>query len=225
MRLAMPRLDSPVEILKTVWDGLKPDSCPYRYNFHLHTVFSDGRLDPTNLIDQALTLGLEGLAITDHHTLGGYWQARHHLEHYGSVATGLRLWTGVEINAALLDIEVHILGYGFDPHHAALQPYLQRVGVTGDAYQAGAVIESIHAAGGLAVLAHPARYKRPAAELIPVAASLGIDGAEAYYGYGNPQPWEPSPVETAEVLTLADRFGLWSTCGTDTHGLNIQARI
>lgn len=74
-------------------------------------------------------------------------------------------------------------------------------------------------------MAHPARYQRSANELIPVAAQIGIDGAEAYYAYGNPKPWRTSKKETEQVLHLGEICDLLTTCGTDTHGMSLLQRI
>jgi len=46
------------QALIEVWETLEPKSCPYHYNFHLHTLFSDGRLTPEALIEQAVGIGL-----------------------------------------------------------------------------------------------------------------------------------------------------------------------
>ena len=62
--------------------------------------------------------------------------------------------------------------------------YLQGSRPKGERALAGQVIASIQQAGGLAVLAHPERYRRSATELIPAAAKLNIDGVETYYAYG-----------------------------------------
>jgi hypothetical protein len=136
-----------------------------------------------------------------------------------------RLWTGVEVNANLLSDEVHILAYAFNPSHAAMQPYLQGKTTFGQDYQAAQAIDAIHRAGGLAVLAHPARYRRSHHDLISAAAELGIDGVETYYAYSNPSPWKPSPRQTQEVRQLGSRYNLLHTCGTDTHGLNLLQRL
>jgi len=213
-----------IKALKDVWAGLHARSCPNIYNFHLHTVHSDGRLEPEEVIQQALDYGLQGLAITDHHSVGGYVRACDYLATVNHPRKP-SLWSGVEISCELLGLEVHILGYGFDPQHAAMTPYLQGTTPLGDDYSAAAVITAIQTAGGLAVLAHPERYKKPASELIPAASALGIDGVEAYYAYHNPDPWRPSPEQTAQVLHLSQVYGLWVTCGTDTHGNNILRRL
>ncbi len=211
--------------LRRVFESITAESCPQFYNFHMHTLCSDGRLTPEALIQQAVELGLQGLAITDHHSVSGYRQAQQWLDAQPSVPA-LQLWTGTEISAALLEDEVHILAYAFDPDHAALQPYLQSETATGDLYAAAQVIQTIHQAGGLAILAHPARYKRSVEQLIPAAAALGIDGIETYYAYGgNPSPWRPSPQETERVGALGRQHALLGSCGTDTHGLSLLQRI
>ena len=84
---------------------------------------------------------------------------------------------------------------------------------------------AIQAAGGVAVLAHPVRYRRPPEELIPAAATLGIDGVETYYAYDNPAEWRPTPEKTERVEKLANAYALLSTCGTDSHGLTLTRRI
>lgn len=214
--------------LRRVFETITAESCPSGYNFHLHTVFSDGKLQPEQLMEQAIAIGLSGLAITDHHSVKGYEQARQWLQHQASTAAPLpRLWTGTEINAELLADEVHILAYAFDPYHDALQPYMtyKKGEQKRKTDPAARVIAAIHAAGGMAVLAHPARYHRATADLIAAAAALGVDGVETYYAYNNPHPWMPSPKQTAEVKRLGEAHGLFSTCGTDTHGLSLLQRL
>lgn len=72
--------------LRQVFETIQPDSCPHSYNFHMHTLHSDGQLKPEALIEQAIALGLKGLAITDHHTVGGYQLAQNWLDHWQAQA-------------------------------------------------------------------------------------------------------------------------------------------
>lgn len=221
------RFQANVNGLKATFQSITAASCPDTYNFHLHTHHSDGRLLPQQLMQQAMERGLASLAITDHHSVNGYWMALDYLQsqpQFGSPSLP-HLWSGIEITSTLLDTQVHILGYGFDPNHLVLQPYLQGSSPEGDQAQAEQVISSIHQAGGLAVLAHPARYRQPAKELISVAVQQGIDGIETFYCYGNRDPWEPSPRQTKALTRLASQYGLLQTCGTDTHGLDIHHRL
>lgn len=70
-------------------------------------------------------------------------------------------------------------------------------------------LEAIHAAGGIAVLAHPGRYPdyRPILEeLLP----LGLDGLEVYY------PDHPPGLIT-ELRFQANKHNLWMTAGSDFH--------
>lgn len=210
--------------LRQVFEGITVESCPNAYNFHMHTICSDGQLTPEALIQQALAIGLKGLAITDHHSVGGCRRAQQWLLD-NAPTDAPHLWTGVEITATLLQSEIHILGYAINPDEASLQPYLQGEQVRGDRAQAHHVIHAIQAAGGIAVLAHPARYLNTATELILAIADLGIDGIETYYAYNNPKPWQPSPRQTREVHALGEQLGLLHTCGTDTHGLNLRQRL
>lgn len=215
-----------VAALRQVLAAVDAESCPRKYNFHLHTVCSDGQLHPEALVEQAIAIGLRGLAVTDHHTVAGARRAQRWLERMGQEAPRRslpQLWWGMEITADLAGVEVHILAYAFDPEASALQPYLQGDSIPGA--RAEAVIAAIHEAGGLAVLAHPERYTRSARQLVPSAVAFGIDGLESYYAYRNVSPWRPSPTQTRQVEQLSREYGLLNTCGTDTHGLDILRRL
>jgi hypothetical protein len=76
---------------------------------------------------------------------------------------------------------------------------------------AGAAIELIHEARGLAVMAHPGLNR--ADELIPKLVEAGLDGIECFH------PKHP-PVTTEHYLRLAGRFHLLVTGGSDCHGLS-----
>ncbi|MEM8639991.1 MAG: PHP domain-containing protein [Cyanobacteria bacterium P01_G01_bin.54] len=214
-----------VHTLTQVWQGLNAQSCPATYNFHMHTCCSDGQLTPEALMEQALQIGLKGMAITDHHSVQGYQRAARWLSEQFPYPQKPHLWTGIEITSALNGVNVHILGYGFEPRQGAIARYLTGKSPKGAAAQAATVIQAIQQAGGLAVLAHPARYRRPYAELIPAAAAIGINGIETYYAYRREKPWQPTPEITPGVEALVAELGLLRTCGTDTHGLNLRLRI
>jgi predicted metal-dependent phosphoesterase TrpH len=75
-------------------------------------------------------------------------------------------------------------------------------------------VEVIHAAGGVAVLAHP--LYRCAGELltadhITALVEMGIDGLEVYHRYMDEQA-------RAHFQALADQFKLLVTGGSDEHG-------
>lgn len=222
------RQSSDTLTLKEIWKKTEENSCPHHYNFHLHTTCSDGQLSPENLIKQAIKNGLKEIAITDHHSIKGYDQAKKTLiqeqEKYPKLHFP-RLWKGIEITSDLLGTNVHLLGYNFDEKNPDLQVYFTGIEPEGIDKNTEIVIKRFHQAGGLVILAHPCRYRRPAKDLIPLAVTLKIDGIEAYYAYDNPKPWFPSPKQTQNVIAIANQYNLLLTCGTDTHGLNILHRV
>jgi predicted metal-dependent phosphoesterase TrpH len=76
-----------------------------------------------------------------------------------------------------------------------------------------AAIQTILAAGGLPVLAHPLHV----GHLVPELAGKGLIGLEAYYtGY--------TPDDTGFLLDLAAQYGLVVTGGSDFHGREVQER-
>lgn len=218
-------LPVPDHPLRSVLQQLTPRCCPDRVNFHCHTTCSDGSLTPRNLAQQALALGLEHLAITDHHSQSAYGTVLAHFE----AASGLgqpvpRLWRGVEISCLLEGCLVHVLALGFGDQHASLEPYLQGRAVVGPALQAEAVLAAGRQAGALLLLAHPARYRLPFQRLIAAAARLGFDGAEAWYDYQMQARWAPTPLVCEAIAADLKKRGLLMSCGTDTHGLALHGR-
>ncbi|MGB7249096.1 MAG: PHP domain-containing protein [Phormidesmis sp.] len=225
-------------LLKEVLQSINAQSCPRTYNFHMHTNCSDGKLTPAELMTQAVEIGLYGMAITDHHNVKGYRKACEWMEDWrwhnpsswgrkrkSGVKALPKLWTGIEITAFLADTDVHILGYAFRPDSESIKPYIQGGAPKGEARKAERVINAIKSAGGIAVLAHPVRYRTDEITLIRAAARLGIDGVETYYAYDNPKVWRPSPGKTERVQMLAREHNLLSSCGTDTHGKVLTKRL
>ncbi len=76
-------------------------------DLHLHTVYSDGRLSPAELVRLCARRGLKAIAITDHDSTEGIPEALSAAEDLG----GLALVQGVELGTDIADGEVHLLGY------------------------------------------------------------------------------------------------------------------
>lgn len=215
--------------LAAVLAGVHAGSCPGELNFHCHTLCSDGSLAPELLGEQAVALGLRHLAVTDHHSTAALAPLRRWLaaeaERGEAVPT---LWSGVEISCLLEGCLVHVLALGFDETGSeastALAPYRQGCAPVGEALRAGEVVRRIHGAGGLALLAHPARYRLPFARLITAAAELGMDGGEAWYDYAMQPRWQPTPLVCESIAAQLEGLGLLRSCGTDTHGLELHGR-
>ena len=78
-----------------------------KYDLHLHTTGSDGRLTPTELVKLARTRGLKVIAVTDHDSVGGIDEAIKEALNEPPVT----IIPGVEINTDLASGELHVLGY------------------------------------------------------------------------------------------------------------------
>jgi predicted metal-dependent phosphoesterase TrpH len=95
-------------------------------DLHVHSDESDGSWRPARLVEEAVGMGLEALAITDHDTFNGFQLAREPAQ-----AAGLDLVCGIEISTRLRREsqpairDVHVLGYFPDqPPPAEIQQWL-----------------------------------------------------------------------------------------------------
>ncbi len=91
-------------------------------DLHLHTIASDGRLTPTDLVLMAARQGLKTIALTDHDTTDGLPEA--YVAARG--VPGLRIIPGIELSADVPGDEVHVLGYFINPDDPELQDDLTR---------------------------------------------------------------------------------------------------
>jgi 3',5'-nucleoside bisphosphate phosphatase len=92
------------------------------FDLHTHTRFSDGTTTPEDNVRDAVTLGLEGLGVTDHDTTAPFERAR-----TAADGTGLEVVLGTEFSAELDGTSVHVLGYWIDPGFAPLADELDRL--------------------------------------------------------------------------------------------------
>ncbi len=215
-------MDNNLIFLKDVLKSVDHNSCPLRINMHSHTTFSDGSLTPYQLISQAHEIGLQHLAVTDHHNTQAYGLMKSWLDRKN--IKDMSLWTGIEISCLLKKCLVHILGLGFDIGSKSIRPYCFGESVFGELLKAESVIEAIHKANGIAVLAHPGRYRINYKELIIESKRIGIDGIETWYDYEMATVWTPTLFVCEDIDKLVKSLGLISSCGTDTHGLSLKCR-
>jgi len=88
-------------------------------DLHVHTNASDGTETPQKVVQLAKKAGLEAIAITDHDTLDGLFEALR----AGREAT-VEVIPGVELSTEYNDLDLHILGYFIDFNH---QVFLQHL--------------------------------------------------------------------------------------------------
>ncbi|MBA4157309.1 MAG: PHP domain-containing protein [Gemmatimonadetes bacterium] len=85
-----------------------------KFDLHVHSHVSDGRLSPAAVVEAAVAGGLDVIAITDHDTVLGVEEAQ-----AAARAYSLRVIPGVEVSTRHGDHELHILGYWIDIHSPA----------------------------------------------------------------------------------------------------------
>ena len=130
----------------------------YKVNLHMHTNMSDGRKTPEEAVRIYKEHGYDAVALTDH------WVAGENTSLHG-----VTLLSGAEYNCGGSDCRngvFHIVAIGCEK-----EPNVNK--------QMGAqeMIDAIHAAGGLAVLAHPAWSLNSPAQILPLK---GFDATEIY---------------------------------------------
>jgi len=96
-------------------------------DLHIHSTASDGIHTPLDIVQMAVDLGLEAIAITDHDTLEGI----RHVQN-SALPDCLHFVSGLEISAAPpagfpMKGSLHILGYGVDPTDQPLQSALNEL--------------------------------------------------------------------------------------------------
>lgn len=241
-------------------------------DLHMHSTASDGTLPPVEVVRRAVAVGLGGIALTDHDTVGGVEEAKAEADGHG-----LAFLPGAELSANEPGRSIHLLAYGFDPTDGNLLAFFEEYGddrrrrardiVTrlqglglglhyeDVAEQAGAaaptrahvaralvhgghvpseeavfrhylsrgrpgyvekrptppaeVIDRVHRAGGVVLLAHPGRTHGPA-EVRRWAAD-GLDGVEIHH------PNNPPGVRR-RMAALVEELGLLRSGGSDWHG-------
>jgi 3',5'-nucleoside bisphosphate phosphatase len=247
-------------------------------DLHTHSVYSDGRATPAELIDRALTLRLRALAITDHNNGRGAREGWHIAQERGlllipgiewyvswsgytgvidMLGYGMDLWDAsirrMETDA-LVNLEEQIAewcgyltaeGYpitlnevrAVNPRfagHVQVEHALVRKGLITDKSEMtrlfnltwarvhlstpmdiATAIETIHRAGGVAIIAHAHQYKRngvnwPLSDLAQLKA-LGLDGIEVYHR-------RMQGADRAHFLHIAQELGMLMTGGSDEHG-------
>lgn len=81
-----------------------------KYDLHSHSYFSDGALSPTQLVEQALDVGISHLALTDHDTTNGLQEAQ-----TATQKKPIQLINGVELSCSWNFQLLHVVGLNIDP--------------------------------------------------------------------------------------------------------------
>lgn len=164
-----------------------PLQVEWRGDLHVHTTSSDGEHTYEDMLQRALDLGFDFLAITDHYGVSDPTHAAASIQ--CGAETRLFCIPGEELFA------------GPQPHH------LLALGVT-QAISADLTLQEqvneIHRQGGLAIAAHPARTGYSIEELY----ETGLDAMECARG---------SEEYNLEQLLLSDQYDLPCAYNSDAH--------
>ncbi len=172
----------------------------WKGNLHTHTTRSDGRATPEECIALYRAHGYDFLALTDH------WKVSENEE-----KDGLLLLSGCEYDFGrrVQDGIYHVVAVGCE----------KDPGVTRADGPQGA-IDKIHAAGGLADLAHPAWSMNTLAQLTPLR---DVDYTEIFNSVSD-LPANCRPYSGAILDLLAAQGVFWKTAAVDdTHWYETDA--
>ena len=185
-------------------------------NLHIHTSCSDGDGNYKQILESAKEKQYKLIAITDHNTVEAHKNINDEI-----------LLTGAEFDCWCGYVYIHLLAYGIDINNKDLQKFLAKNKAETEGVlirlfckrNIKELINAIHNAGGIAVLAHPACYWALNLEnLVKKLITYGLDGIEVYYPY--PRFRKVVKFHTSsDVKKIAEKYPeLIKTGGTDFHG-------
>jgi len=185
-----------------------------KVNLHIHTTFSDGKADAFDIVKQAKEKGYKKIAICDHNTMEAHKLIKDEI-----------LIPAVEFDVWCGYVFMHLLAYGIDVNNEELQSFCAKSKKETELdiirffskRDIKKLIQAIHNAGGIAVLAHPACcWALSLDRFVKKLVSFGLDGIEVYYPYPRWRKYirfsHPDDVEK-----IANKYHLLKTGGTDLH--------
>lgn len=143
----------------------------YKGNLHMHTTLSDGALDPEAAVALYRQAGYDFVAVTDH------WHVSTPVQEHGFLRlSGCEFDTGDMVRSPVF----HIVGVGME----------KPVRLTRDpSRKPQEIIDAVVAAGGAAILAHPAWSVTDPTDCLGLR---GLAGAEVYNSVSG-LPWNARP--------------------------------
>lgn len=166
----------------------------YKGNLHLHTTRSDGHVSVEEACEIYQKAGYDFISVTDHRqpSKGGMYE-------------NMLLIPGAEWDLGNnIDFPVyHILSVGTESNLELLQYYEEKSLPVGNVVSPQDVIDRINAAGGIAILAHPAWSLMEPADLFEMT---GIAAVEVYNSV-SAAPWNVGRADSSHY------FDLWASKG------------
>jgi len=199
--------------IKELFSNFKDKDFFDRVNLHIHTNHSDGIADFDKQIERAINKNMRFISITDHNTIEGYKNSKY--------IDNPILIKGVEFDCFYKMSPLHILGYGIDINNSEIlklcssenNDFIRLL----KSRHPKKVIDAIHSAGGIAILAHPCCcFVFNLDDYVKHLKKLGLDGIEIHYPYDRFR----SIVKFSSRKTpekLAEKYNLIKSGGSDEH--------
>ncbi len=179
-------------------------------DLHLHSLVSDGRLPPAEVVRLAYAQGVRVMALTDHDTTDGVPEAT-----AAGQALGMRVIPGVELSTDVPGASIHMLGLFLDYQHPHFQKMVRE-------FRSARVIRVHQMTDALERLGVPIRPERVfdlagegsvgrphvAQALLEAGHTQTLEEAfEKYIGHGGPAYFEGYQLEPREAIELIHSVG------------------
>lgn len=76
-------------------------------DLHIHSNYSDGKLTPEEIVNEARSLGVKSISITDHDSISSQYNVKKKYD-------DINIISGIELSTEYDNLELHILGYFID---------------------------------------------------------------------------------------------------------------
>ena len=136
-----------------------------RFDLHVHSSCSDGRDGVEAILEAAVTKKLDGIAITDHESLEGSFEAERIVQER---KLDILVVPGVEVSTS----DGHLLALG-----------IRELPLKGRSPEE--TIEFVHQRGGIAIVSHPYHLFRHAMFRIPACDAVEVYNSKYIFGIAN----------------------------------------
>ena len=187
-------------------------------NFHTHTTGSDGGLVPHDVIDRYRALGYSILALTDHNAVTFPWEQLATLD--PSSGARDRFATG-KLESTALAYEnrdpaalgmLAIQGSEMSTHHHTGSYFNDHAGSDVETNS----LQAVRAKGGIAMLNHPGRYKKPVEWYVDLYEKFPILFGLEVYNQGDRYPKDRQTWDAILERMMPDR-AVWGYSNDDMH--------
>lgn len=179
-------------------------------DLHTHTLYSDGKLTPEELLKKAKENDLQVIAVTDHDTIDGAVFAARIAKDFG-----IKIIIGCEFSTEYNDEEIHVLGYGLDSENSDLNEFLKQNKINRK-IRAGMICEKLNSLGFEISMEAVEEKARGGSIGRPHIASVMLDKGyiekvqeafDKYIGFGRPAYNKKILFDNKDVFDIIKKSG------------------